>query len=691
MADKLEEFHRDFFQEIQREADAGGRYAEDTFFDLFCEQLIEAGELETADRAQYLSARGIRIDGYGGDPASADGLLSLIVADFNQSPDVATLTATDMEAVFKRSTAFLAKSLDPSFRNNLEETSAGFGLADLIASSWKFVKKVRIFLITNRKLSSRVDGREAGELDGIPIIYSVWDLNRLQSYVASGKSREDIVVEMSDHGGPVSALRAHLTDAGYEAYLLAIPGRQLASIYERWGARLLEQNVRVFLQARSSVNKGIRNTIENDPEMFFAYNNGITATAEQVISRKGDAGLLVTGLRNLQIVNGGQTTASIYAAHQKKTIDLSKVFVQMKLSVIPPESAEMVVPKISEFANSQNKVSAADFFANHPFHLRIKDFSQRIFAPAPDGAFRASKWFYERARGQYQDARGNLSTADQKKFDLEYPKRQVFSKTDLAKFLNLWRGLPDVVSKGAQKNFADFAQYMGRAWSDKPDEFNELYYRHAITKGIVFRETETLVTKQAWYEGGYRANIVAYAIAKLAVDVEKAGKSVDFDAIWQAQTISERMRDALVLSAESVRNVIIGPPAGTVKNVTEWAKQPACWTQVSALSIKWPKGWVDELLTAEEKKSIERDGVTDQRVLNGIEAQSAIVEAGAGTWRSLKRWAVEKRLLSQRELDILEVAASMPDKLPSDKQSLVIMKSLRKLREEGCTIASDIV
>ena len=667
--------------------DANGRYVEDMFFDLFCEQLVEAGELEAADRAPYLSARGVRIDGYGGAPDPSEGTLSLIIADFNQSPQIETLTATDMEAFFKRATSFLTKSLDPSFRNSLEETSPGFGLADLIASTWNGTKKVRVFLISNRVLSTRVDGRPAGELSGRPVVYNVWDLGRLQRYVSSSRTREDLVVEMADHGGSLAALPAHLTDAGYEAYLLVVPGAQLASIYDRWGARLLEQNVRVFLQARGNVNKGIRNTIENHPEMFFAYNNGITATAEEVIADHSRGGLRVTALRNLQIVNGGQTTASIYAASRRKEIDLGKVFVQVKLSVIPPERAETVVPRISEYANSQNKVNAADFFANHPFHLRMKDFSQRLFARSADGTFRESKWFYERARGQYQDARSTLSAAERKKFDLEYPKSQVFSKTDLAKFLTLWQGHPDIVSKGAQKNFAYFAGFIGQAWVEKPDAFNEAYYRQAIAKAIVFRETEALVTRQPWYEGGYRANIVAYAIAKVAYDVEQTGRSVNFEGIWRAQRLSDSYREALTLAAEAAKDVIVDPPIGQVKNVTEWAKVSACWDRVSQLHISWPPQWLEELLSGEQQEDLERSAVKEQRMLNGIEAQSAVVVAGADVWRQLSEWGAHRKLLSQKELDILKIAASMPRKLPSEKQCMVVMKLLKKLRAEGCPLA----
>jgi hypothetical protein len=689
MPTDLQEFYHDFFQDLYLDADANGRYVEDAFFERCCAEVIDAGELDTADRAHFVAPRGIRIDGYGGDPLQSEGTLSLIVADFNQSAQIDTLTGTEMEAIFKRATAFLTKSLDPAFRRSLEETSAGFGLADLIANSWSVVKKVRLVLISNRVLSAKVDGRAEGDIQGIPITHSVWDLGRLHRYSTSGRSREEIVVELKDHGGPIAALPAHMDGAGYEAYLLVIPGVQLASIYDRWGPRLLEQNVRVFLQARGNVNKGIRNTIESDPGMFFAYNNGITATAEEVVATNGGGKLLVTGLRNLQIVNGGQTTASIFAASQKEGIDLSKVFVQMKLSVIPPERAEVVVPKISEFANTQNKVNAADFFANHPFHIRMKEISQRVFVPARDGAFRESKWFYERARGQYQDARGGLSNAQRKRFDLEYPKNQVFTKTDLAKFLVVWQQQPDVVSKGAQKNFAHFAAFIAKAWITQPDSFNEVYYKEAIAKAVVFQKTEALVSAQPWY-GGYRANIVAYSIAKMAHDAQSLGLAVDFEAIWRAQGVSAAMQAALTLAAEEVKDVIVNPPAGTVKNVTEWAKQQACWNRVAELKIPWPAAWRRELVTLGEQRTRERDAVKEQKVVNGIDSQAAVVIAGAQTWRALRKWGVDRKLLSEQEIQTLDIACAIPSKIPNEKQCGMLLKTVGKLRVEGCTIAPEL-
>ena len=684
------EYHEELFQEVHSRADAEGRFAEDAFFDVLTEALIDAGEIETADRVHHISPRGIRVDGYGGDPVNSDAVLSLIITDFSQSHEVETLTASNMTATFKRLSNFLDRSLDEAYRNSMEESAPAFGLADLIAARWPSVLRVRLFLVTNRMLSSRVDGREAGQLRGVPITYSVWDLGRLHRFITSGNEREDYMVNLDEFGGPLLVLPAHMHQADYESYLAVFPGRQLAMIYDRWGARLLEQNVRVFLQARGKVNRGLRNTIANNPEMFFAYNNGITATAESIETVESTNGPLLMGMRNFQIVNGGQTTASIHAALRSKEADLDQVFVQMKLSIVNSDRALEIVPKISEYANTQNRVSAADFFSNHPFHIRMEGFSRRLYAPSKDGTFRQSKWFYERARGQYQDARGGLTQAERRRFDLEYPRPQMFTKTDLAKFLNVWRDKPDIVSRGAQKNFADFASFIGGEWNKRPNDFNEMYYQEAIAKAIVFRSVERLVTEQPWYEGGYRANVVAYAIAKLAHDVAQRGDSINFERIWRTQGISPVLRDALVISSKSVHDVIVDPPEG-MRNITEWAKQQACWHRVMTLHVTWPETLETELVSSVERNEVKRAAVKDQRMLNGIEAQMVVVQSGSDLWSDVKVWGMSKGLLSAADQGILDVAISIPEKVPSEKQSVRTIEILQRLHEEGCQLGIEVI
>lgn len=362
-----------------------------------------------------------------------------------------------------------------------------------------------------------------------------------------------------------------------------MPATILGDLYGKYGDRLLEQNVRCFLQARGKINKGMRSTILTDPEMFFAYNNGITATAREVITEPKADGIYIREIKDLQIVNGGQTTASLFHTRRKDKASLEKIFVQMKLSVVDSEKSEEVIPRISEYANTQNKVNTADFFSNHPFHIRMEEFSRRLWAPPQQGALRESKWFYERARGQYSDAQAKTSKTEKKKFLAEFPPSQMFAKTDLAKFENVWDDKPTYVNLGAQKNFAQYAKRIGQEWTKNPDHFNELYYKRAIARAILFRRTERIVSMQSWFNGGYRANIVAYALALLSRLCADMNKSFDFMKVWETQDITNVMRDAIEISAKVAFDSIMSPTAG-ISNISEWCKKEACWDRLQLKS-----------------------------------------------------------------------------------------------------------
>ncbi len=690
---ELDSFAEELFQDIVTAAGADGQILEDAAFEKLCTAVLEAGEMDVADRVAYQGppGSGIRVDGYGGDPLEDEtGTLGLIILDFDHTPSGSRLTNTEMDALFRRVSSFLRHALDTRWRNALEETSPAFGLADLIASRWSKVTRVRLLLVSNRQLSERAEGRETETLDGRPVTFSVWDLRRLYRFAEIGRGHEDIDVDLSgEFGGPLAVLPADQSKDDFESYLGVIPGQVLAAIYDRFGARLLEQNVRVFLQARGKVNRGIRNTLENEPSRFFAYNNGITATAEDVDLERDNGRLLLHRMKNFQIVNGGQTTASLHVAYRgrpgrrKTEVDLSRTSVQVKLTVVDRERATELVPKISEYANTQNRVSAADFFSNHPFHVRLETFSRRIYAPSAEGTFVQSKWFYERARGQYADARSQCgTTAQRKKFDLENPRRQLFTKTDLAKFWAVWEKRPHVVSLGAQKNFADFAGRVGAAWEKDEAQFNEAWFREIVAKAIVFRRTERIVSAQDWYQGGYRANIVAYTIAKLAHDVEARKRAVDFEAIWRRQALTEAMESALALAAYEVHEVLISPP-DHMRNVTEWAKKQACWQGARSQDVNWPEGFLDELFSVEEKQAAARSAKRSQRELNGLEAQIEVVQAGPGFWSDALQWDNAHQVLSPKETGVIQAATRVPEQMPSDKQSLLILAALRRLQSEG--------
>jgi hypothetical protein len=687
---ELDEYHQNLMADIRREADTSGIMMVEAFFERMTERLTEAGELETADRAFYQSGEGnqrLRIDGYAGDPRDSDGVLGLIACDFVDTNAVETLGKSDITPILNSLIRFLTKARTEEFRNSLSEANPAFQLSDLILATWSQVTKVKLILVSNRHYIGRDDAVRLHQTDKFSITWSVWDLARFERFDRSGRAREDMVIDFAnDFGGPLPALKASQNVAGLESYLLIVPGEQLAEIYDRWGARLLEANVRTFLQARAKTNKGIQRTIKEEPELFFPYNNGLSATADDVTCVRTDDGLAISSIGNLQIVNGAQTTGSIHSGLKSAREQLSRVFVQLKLTVVPSERSEEIVPKISEYANTQNKVNAADFFSNHPFHIRVEQFSRRVIFAAREGVRIDSKWFYERSRGQFINARSGLTAAKQKKFDLEYPKTQLFSKTDLAKFEFSATGMPHIVSRGAQKNFAAFAAEVGEAWSKNDSRFDELWYRRLIAKAIIFRTLEADVPKQSWYEGGYRANIVTYAMAKVFHDANLEREVLDLDSISRRQAVSEPLRRALLVAAAEAHNVITQPVAG-IRNMSEWAKQQACWSILAGRRLKYGSDFESCLTLKVTASTSARDERKKKRETDGISVQSKAVELGPEFWREVLAHGVAEKMLSPKDEQILRVCASMPRQLPSELQSKHAIGVLERMREQGLAIS----
>jgi len=685
---EIDEFALTLQEDVRLLSEANGLSMEEAFFARVSDTITDSGEVDVLEYFHHrgTAQSGIRVDGWGGDPKRG-GELTLFVIDHADKIDAPTLTGTELNSFFKRPLRFLKAALDQDWRNRLEETSPGFELSEMIAARWKSIRKIRLLLVTDRKLSSRIDGRELTEFLDRSVSYSVWDINRLARIEGSSLAREEIIVKLEDHDGALAVLPAHMPNSPYASYLAAMPGSVLASIYERWQARLLEQNVRVFLQARGNVNKGIRKTIEEEPEMFFAYNNGITATAEAVEIENRDGVPTMIKITNLQIVNGGQTTASIHAA-SRIGIDLSKIFVQMKLSIVDAEKSEKIVPDISKFANSQNRIAAADFFSNHPFHVRMEEISRRIFAPAREGHFTQSRWFYERARGQFADLRSKLTIAQRRKFDLEHPRSQLFTKTDLAKAEMTWRGRPEIVSLGAQKNFAHFAYQIGKEWDKKEASFSEEWFRNAVTKLLIFRKTERIVSDAAstWYTGGLRANTVSYAIAKLVHDLGQERQSIDLQKIWLAQDIPDILINALDQYAEVMHLHLLAPIIGG-SNPTEWAKKKACAEAAMRQHIELRCDLIDVVIGTEETHSRTAAGKRDQMMINGIQAQTKVVEIGTDGWKALRAWVADTSMrLSPVEAGIIEAATRIRHKPLSESQAVRAIAVLERAIDSGFAI-----
>ena len=684
---ELDEYYQNLMADIRREADASGVFPVEAFFDRMTERLTAAGELGAADRAYFQSGEGsqrLRIDGYAGDPRDSDGVLGLIICDFADNDTVQTFGKGDVPPILNPLIRFLKKAKTEEFRESLNEANPAFQVSDLIITTWSQVTKVKLILVSNRQYIGRDDEVKLAEIGDVPITWSVWDLARFERFDLKGS--DEIEIDLNgDFGGAIPSLKASRSGDTLESYLMIIPGSQLASIYDRWGEKLLQGNVRSFLQARAKTNKGIQNTIRNEPELFFPYNNGLSATANAVTCEEGSNGLVITSISNLQIVNGAQTTGSLHAVMKTAAEQLQRVFVQMKLTVVPYDRAEEIVPRISEYANTQNKVNAADFFANHPFHVRMQEFSRNVMFARREGERHDTKWFYERARGQYINARPKTRGRAQTDFDIQFPKLQLFSKTDLAKFEFSAAGHPHIVSRGAQKNFAEFAKDIGEAWARSDVRYDELWYKRLISKAIVFRWLETEVPKQPWYEGGYRANIVTYAMAKVFHDANGEKQVLDLDAIWRRQSVPDALQRALLLAAALAHDVITHPPAG-VRNMSEWAKQQACWNGMKARTLNYDYDFETCLTLVDIARAAKRDEKAKKAMTEGINAQAQVVNLGGEFWKNALAWGRQRKRLTPKDMQILEVCASMPRRIPSELQARHALDALGRMRDQGLAI-----
>lgn len=675
----LELFYTNFMQEIYSEAEIGSKFNESVFVEKVSDYLVEQAVIENYSICSYKKdSLGIKLDAWHQNNES--GILTLIVSHYKDTCE--TLTTSIATQLARRAVRFFEKSLESNFYQTMEETDLAYSLVRDICLKSSGISAVKVIAITNGQISKSFRALETIELAGIKISFDIWDIARIFRIDSSKSGKESIEIDfMEEFGEYIPCLKAFSNTDEFQSYLLVLPGSLLSKLYDKYTERLLEQNVRTFLQFKGKVNKGMRNTIVNEPNMFFAFNNGLTATAENITINENNGSTMISKLENLQIVNGGQTTASIYNTLKKESADLSQVFIQVKLTVVPPESVETIVPKISEFANTQNKVNAADFFSNSPFHWRFEELSRRIWAPSPEGGVQETHWFYERARGQYMTAKSKLTNSEQKRFEKINPKSQMLTKTDLAKFYNSWERLPHVVSFGAQKNFGKFADMMTQQWGNSENQFNEFFFKESIAKAILFKNLDKKIMKQSWY-GGYKANIVTYTIAKFRQAIEEQGRALDLISIWNKQSLPEELLNNLIEIAEKVNSVLKASPPH-ITNIGEWCKKRECWETLVDTPVSINTVVKSILLASTEVEEQKKDAANIQVIDNGIEAQKYVLNKTGVYWKAMSSWNTTSFVLSHKEKCILDVAAAIPIKFPTEKQSISLLKIEKKALEEG--------
>ncbi len=447
----------------------------------------------------------------------------------------------------------------------------------------------------------------------------------------------------------------------YQSYLAIIPGEALASIYERFGSRLLEQNVRSFLQFSGKINKGIRTTIMKEPEMFLAFNNGIAATADEIELENSEDGngKIISVVKDLQIVNGGQTTASIYHTQKKDKADISNIFVQVKLSVVKnKEKFSEIVSRISEYANTQNKVSVSDLSSNRPYHIELEKLSRNIFTPITDTKAIQTKWFYERARGQYKNAmlKDGFTPSRKKAFDLKNPKHQLFNKEELAKYINAYREVidgkkiligPHYVVRGNQKNYVQFMNY------NLEKKMNNVSFEDAIAKAILYRAAEKVYGIKPNAIGDMRYITVPYAVTLLNCLTKD---QLDLFKIWKAQDVSAPMKKLLHEMMSAIEPFIKEIAPGGLYG--EWAKKEDCWIKIKNNDFNF------DLLTIKldliDKKNPSKRLIVsdDEAIAEQIKEDTEKIRSiPFSVWKKIDNWGTETQELTNNQINVLDSIA----------------------------------
>ncbi len=643
----LEQFAQDLHQEVLVKCadDATPQLREDAFTECVLERLAEHNEADNAEvcyhsaisRGRWPAAK-INAWALSGDGATLD----LFVTLYHGNGQPETVSKPDVAKHFGLARGFLRRAIE-GVHTQLEEAHEVFEAARRIHEARENLATVRLFFLTDGVVGTRAAGVEEEQLPGLELRYVMWDLEKL-SRLHVGQ-REIIELDfVRNYGGAIPCIATKDVTSEYRTFLAFFPAPLLAKIYGEHGQRLLERNVRAFLQAKNKINKGIQQTLRDEPHRFLAYNNGLCCTAAEIDVEMGkDGHARLKSAQDFQIVNGGQTTASIFHAWKKEHVDITGVVVQVKLSVLTdPAKVMEIVPLISKYANSQNRVNGADFSANGKFHHELEKLARTVWTLPQSGLERGTHWYYERARGSYLDDRAREGTpARMKEWERQNPLHQKFTKTDLAKFEQAWLGLPHLVCKGAEKNFIEFAQ---KHEEDGEPLVDLNCFKHVVAKAILFRTTEKLVSAEEF--GGYRANIVAYTIAWLAV---KSSQRIDLERIWNEQRLSPVLCATITEVCKAV-NAHLMAQSG---NVGEASKRVECWETFRKKKLQLATTWEKELSavafiapTSEEEalaaewERVRQKLINDPRTIEGLQAYTGKVWVPARLRDTVASYAV---------------------------------------------------
>lgn len=650
----IEKYYSTLSQEViaRQLANEEGDTQEQTFTRLFLDLLSDAGETENTtvafDEKDFGTRKQHKINGY----AVSDNYetVDLFITIYQPTENITTVPKADIDQATTRISNFFRKAIYNNYENEVAESSPIFEFAHTLGSFQELrdnLIRVNAFILTNGEYKGEIPS--ATELSGYKIYYRVLDINYL--FRISEESRVPIEIDFNEEGFQIPCLAASSENEDYEAYIAIIPGQCLFNLYERFGARLLEQNVRSFLQFTGKINKGIRETIKTEPHMFFAFNNGIAATADDI--EIDETGHNIRKISNLQIVNGGQTTASIYHTHKKDKADISNIYVQIKISVIKKQDQfSEIVSRISRYANTQNKVNDADFTANNPHLIAFEKLSRFILTPLSSESPLQTYWFFERARGQYKSLRqkDGFTKSRQKAFDQKYPPKQVISKVELAKYINAYEEVydgkklaigPHIVVRGNEKNYAKF---INNNLPENIKKINNVYFEDAIAKAILFKEADKRYGTKAnsFNIGELKQVVVPYTISLISKITD--GK-LDLYKIWKNQRLSQGLSDFIYDLMKHVNKFIL--ENSPVSHYIEWAKKEECWEMVKGHTFGYDLSQIKSDLIDPKNPPVRKVFTDDDDKSGTYEHEMGIIRSiPVSLWQKIADWGQESGFLA---------------------------------------------
>ncbi len=580
-----------FLKELSHEVNARvyaedeGATKEDKFTEYVMETLAEAGETEGIRLCHYEKENRFeniqfKINGY----AIEEGFetLDIFITDYRDTNESWRQTKAVFDNLIKWSTGLL-NAVFKGYHEEIEPSTEAYGLAQLVYKNRKELVRINVFMLSNGNMPHDPPRNfKLKNLNELTFNFQVWDAERLHRLSQSRNNREPIEIDFENTLGEVIPCLAMPSESDlYECYLAIVPGQLLSTLYRNYGTRLLESNVRAFLQQTGKVNKGIRDTIKDEPWMFLPYNNGLATTAQEVKTRMEENGqCVITAVKDFQIVNGGQTTASLFHTEKKHKADLAQVFVQMKLTVIKDEEKkDATVPYISRYANSQNKVSELDLTSNNAFLQRLEELSRTTFAIDPEDSNKQTIWFFERVKGQYREALNKEPTkSKQDAFKIKYPRNQLIIKSQIARNMNIWKQLPHHVSKGGQKNYNIYLKAVEEK-EFKKKKPGRVYWQDIVANTILFNATDQLFGRKGKDPIG-DTNVKSYTVAStLSLLHHITGNRLNLGQIWETQSIAEDLQAELKIGLRYVYDFLNDLD---VALVSEAAKAEKTWTALKA-------------------------------------------------------------------------------------------------------------